>query len=216
VYLDPDIVVKCAWSEVDDWCARGIAAVADTNWLIPESSPVRARWRQLRDELSVGPVTGETGGALDIYCNSGFVGVPTSDLAFLKLWRDLMQAVLARDIYRDVAMQSHLEVLGHLDQELFNLALMSFAQRVSLRGPEAMDFAPGGNVFSHAIGSPKPWQKHFVRSALTGKPPSKIDREFLRYSGEPLPALDRRQRRLRLAEYAVARAIGSIFRRSDY
>jgi hypothetical protein len=93
---------------------------------------------------------------------------------------------------------------------------MGFAQRVSLRGPEAMDFAPGGELLSHAIGSPKPWQKHFVRSALMGKPPSKIDREFLRHCTHPLPALDPATCRRRLLHYAVARGVGTVFRRSDY
>src|SRR4029077_20919221 len=47
IYIDPDIVIKSSWSEIDDWCVRGIAAVGDENWLMPASSPIRARWREL-------------------------------------------------------------------------------------------------------------------------------------------------------------------------
>jgi hypothetical protein len=208
--------VKCKWSEIEDWCMRGIAAIADANWLMPASSPVRARWRQLRALLSVAPVLGESGGALDIYCNSGFVGVTRDDLPFVELWRDLLRSALDRNVYEDVELRSQLRAIGHLDQELFNLALMSYSHRCSLRGPEAMDFAPGGEVFSHAIGSPKPWQKRFVRRALIGKPPSKIDREFLRYCEGPLPAMGRWQQRRRFAAYLAARGVGAVFQRSDY
>jgi hypothetical protein len=216
VYIDPDVVIKCSWSEIEDWCVRGIAAVGDQNWLLPASSPVRARWRELRDRLSVPVVAGETSGSLDIYCNSGFVGVPRTELAFLVLWRDLMESALSLNVYGDAEVSSYLKALGHLDQELFNIALMSFTHCCSLRGPEAMDFAPGGETLSHSTGSPKPWEKNFVRRALLGNPPSKIDREFLRYCTSPLPALDERAHRRRLASYIVGRTIGAFFRRSDH
>jgi len=215
VYLDPDIIIKCPWGEIEDWCVRGIAAIGDENWLTPASSPVRARWRQLREMLSVPRTAAETDGSLDIYCNAGFVGVPRRDLAFLELWGGLMESALAREIYDNPQLRSYLRT-RHLDQELFNLALMSFADRCSLRGPEAMDFAPGGAILSHATGSPKPWNKNLVGRALLGKAPSKVDREFLRYCGGPLPVLDRWALRRRLAAYYLARGIGSFFRRSDY
>jgi hypothetical protein len=216
VYLDPDIVVKCAWADIADWCRHGIAAIGDGNWLMPASSPVRARWRAFRAESGVALVPGEAVGSLDIYCNSGFVGIPRQDLGFVELWRDLLLAAISRDVYNDERVTQHFKTLGHLDQELFNLALMSFAHRCSLRGPEAMDFAPGGEILSHAIGAPKPWQKHYVRRALVGRAPSKVDKEFLRYCRSPLPAVSATEQRTRMASYSVARAIGAVFRRSDY
>jgi hypothetical protein len=214
VYFDPDIVVKCEWAFVERWAARGIAAVADLKGSpMPWSSPIRSDWVELGDQLGV-PVPHSTG-SLDVYCNAGFVGLRRDCFGFLDLWGALIDAaVAARGDWTPPLVRR--PAGSGRDQDLFNLALMGWAHKAALMGPEAMDFAPGGGVFSHGAGiRPKPWDGGYVRRALGGRPPGRYVREYLRHRGgpfDPLPGW--RMRRATLA-YELARAVGAVVRRRD-
>jgi hypothetical protein len=213
-YFDPDLVIKCRWSFLEQWCMEGIAAVGDTNWQMPASSPLRAELQRLRTLLKVAVRTTERPAPLDIYCNSGFVGLHTDHLDFLHLWQELIDAFLACDTREPAAQLTFPE--SWPDQALFNLALMGYGSCVSLMGPAAMDFAPGGQIFSHATGPIKPWSRKFVRSALRGRPPSKSDAFYLEYSRGPVGPVPRAQYLRKRVAYRIARGIGMFMQRTDY
>ena len=223
IYFDPDIVVKCQWSVIADWCARGIAAAADESWRMPASSPVRHSWLEWckAHDLAVA----EPSCKLDIFCNSGFVGVSRQSFGFVKLWREIQESVVAAGFNNREALQvpvvrggvaSGIHAFAHLDQDAFNIALMSYAPSVSVLGPEAMDFAPGGYVLSHATGRPKPWEHSGVAAAIRGHPPVKSHRQFLEYASGELTAISRFSVIQRRLAYKLSRMIGAIYRRDDY
>ncbi len=216
VYSDPDIVLKCDWKFVEDWCSFGIAAIADENWNLPASSPIRRRWLRLCAELGLDTGCASTN-PLNVYCNAGFVGVPRDHLDFVDLWREVQEALIATGLAESEFMPGDSNgIIRGLDQDAFNIALMRNADHVSLLGPEGMDFAPGGYVLSHATGRPKPWDLSAICSALNGRPPSKRHREFLRYAVGELEALPPSSVRRRVVEYKIARMIGTYYRRQDY
>jgi hypothetical protein len=214
IYFDPDVVVKCRWSFVERWCARGVAAVADKEWCLAASSPVRSQWSEWRESLGIGDAFDEPSGPVNVYCNAGFVGVSADCVPFIGHWRRLAEAACGVEAEGAPAVST--ETGGEepdLDRQVFNIALMAWGRRAHLMGPEAMDFAPGGYVFSHAIGQPKPWRRHFIRGALVGRPPSKRDREHWRYRAGPIhPASDVVLRWKRLS-YKVGRGLGVVTRR---
>jgi hypothetical protein len=220
VYFDPDIVVKCGWAFIDRWCARGIAAIADLNWCLPASSPVRADWDDARGKFSLGLPIPEQSTRLELYCNAGFVGVSKLCEGFWTTWQDLIDTTHAAGPTCETALSEGRSMgrVGewHLDQDLLNIALMDWAHRAYLMGPEAMDFAPGGDVLSHATGTPKPWQRHFIRGALSGRSPSKRDREYLRYAAGPFQLYTSRALRRKLCCYRAARVLGTVARRVDH
>ena len=212
VYLDPDVVVKCPWGFVEDWCRLGIALVADVSWHLPRSSPVRRRWRELCRtfgfELPDAP--------LDLYCNGGFLGVARGDATMLDTWASLIDQLRRSGIDDQTLFEGirTAPIMG-LDQDAMNMAAMAHAARVSQMGPEAMDFASGGQVFSHATGKPKPWEKRFLLRSLRGFPPTKADLAFLGACDGPLqPMPSGAVRRRRLAAKA-GRVVGTVFRRVD-
>jgi hypothetical protein len=216
IYSDPDIVFKCDWKFIEDWCSFGIATVADEGWNLPSSSPIRKRWLRLCADLGLD--TGwVTTNSLDIFCNAGFVGVPREHFDFVELWRKVQEALIAMGLDESQFGPSDSDgTIRALDQDAFNIALMRNADHISLLGPEAMDFVPGGYVLSHATGRPKPWELSAIRSSLGGRPPSKSHAAFLRYAVGELEALPPSSVRRRVLAYKIARVIGAFYKRQDY
>jgi hypothetical protein len=214
VYFDPDICVKCEWSFVERWAGRGIAVVTDMVGPSPASSPIRLDWLDLCDSLGVKVPHQDT--TLDVRASAGFVGVSRDCMGVLDLWGELIDAALATATHQVPPLIRRPGGAGY-DEDAFNVALMGWADRVSIAGPEAMDFTPAGSsVFSHAAGRPtKPWDKHYIRSALVGKPPSRTVREHLRHRAGPFDPKPRWWLRKELFRYRVARAIGAFVRRLD-
>lgn len=216
-YFDPDVIVKCPFGFLEAWVDDGIAAVADPNWMMPRTSPVRRRWLRLCREAGVAGVDRAEESTIDLYCNAGFVGLGVDDRGFLGTWRSVTDALERWGAKSDALhLDARTSPVMALDQDAFNIALMAWSSRASLMGPEAMDFAPGGQVLSHAVGTPKPWQKRFVLEALRGRPPTKRDLAFLKHTIGPLRVYSATKARRAAGAYKVGRTIGLLWRRSDY
>ena len=202
-YFDPDIIIKARWSFFEEWVAYGVALVEDVNSPLPESHPRRGAWRQCLAARRQ-RVRRET----TLYVNGGFIGLAREQQGFLHEWREAMVLVgeeiggLERSMFSFGAGQSDMASpeypFNKTDQDALNIAVMTASQPVSIMGGEGMDFRPGGWTMAHALGSEKPWRKHYVSAALAGRAPSSADRAFWQHTAGPIPvfppAITRRQR----------------------
>ena len=95
---------------------------------------------------------------------------------------------------------------------LFALTLCD--ARLNTAGPEAMDFVPGGNVLSHAVGAAKPWQGRHLRQALRGKPPTLACQWYWRFADAPLKPFSGVLLARRRLTLWVAAALGRVYART--
>ena len=213
VYFDPDIVVKCRWDSVFPyWLDGGLALVEDVNPAMPARHPQRLAWTRWLAARNLAPAR-----PLDRYYNAGFIGVPRAQLAFLSLWQNIIElarndggAETGRLKNGDATSLFHSS-----DQDALNITLMLAADTpINAAGSDAMDFTTGGHHLSHAIGTPKPWQRgHFAR-ALRGYPPSLAVKNFLRHTERPIAIFSTAQRHHRRAVIALAALVGRFYRRT--
>ena len=192
-YIDPDIVVKAAWTDLLDWIQYGIAVCEDLNSPIYPRHPRRMQWHKVarRNEITEWR-------ELRVYANAGFIGLKEDNYAFLDRWRRFI--TIMENIYDDVpgSENSALKVVDsrdgsnepffHMDQDCLNAALTCSSWDISFIGKEGMDFAYGGQWMSHATGSCKPWNKPFIKSALQGKGLRQVDRLYWDCADKPLQA----------------------------
>lgn len=209
VYIDPDIVLKCPWSNLGAWFEGGIALIEDVNWNLPSRHPKRLMWREWFAPHGVEPRR-----SVERYYNSGFIGVPREHADFLTLWSWLCDLVNTfNDGVNDIKAGDASDLFHSTDQDALNFALMVHEAPLNTSGAEAMDFLSGGYYFSHAIGSPKPWVRKHLRSALMGMPPSPAIKAYYRSANHPLrPFAPWRlaQQRLNLQ---IASVIGRFYRK---
>jgi hypothetical protein len=177
VYFDPDIIVKCKWSFFKIWMTHGVSLV---NELIsndmPYTHPIRLEWKKVIHEANK-QVTRH----LSSYINGGFCGVTRENIEFLVSWCDITNtAIESFNMTPDQWIHSHDRtfIFYAQDQDALNITAMCSEAPISLIGPEGMDFIHGGFTMSHALGSPKPWKKNFILSALKGTVPSLADKAY--------------------------------------
>ncbi|PTY05440.1 hypothetical protein DB347_13750 [Opitutaceae bacterium EW11] len=210
-YLDPDIVVKCPWDMLQRWATGGIALCEDVNNYLPPRHPMRLAWRDWLAEQRVPLVSSE----LDRYYSAGFVGVPHASRDFLTLWARMIERVGASLGTLANLKEGHATSLFHTpDQDALNIALMASSTVVNGTGPEAMDFAHGGHILSHAIGSRKPWRGGFVRDALRGYPPSTACKAFIEHVSSPIQVFTPAEKRRLVSSLQMAALIGRFYRRA--
>lgn len=210
VYLDPDLVVKCAWKEIEAWFAEGaVALVEDLDSALPSDHPRREGWRHFFAAHGEVPQR-----ALARYYNSGFVGVPRGHDALLATWQRLCERIAAD--HGGALRQRKLGAPDHpfhsTDEDALNFALMLDDAPLSTHGPEAMDFVPGGRHLSHAVGAAKPWQGRHFRGALRGRPPSVASQSFYLFTNGPLASLSPLTLVRRRLSMALATALGRVYR----
>ena len=210
VYLDPDLVVKCAWSEIAAWWADGaVALVEDLDGALPSNHPRRDGWR--RYFAGDGNVPERP---LERCYNSGFIGVPRRHEALLATWQRLCERIAAD--HGSAPRQRKLGSPDHpfhsTDEDALNFALMRADTPLHTEGPEAMDFVPGGRHLSHAVGTAKPWQGRHFRGALRGRPPSAASQSFYRFARGPLASLSPLTLARRKVSMALATALGRVYR----
>lgn len=180
-YFDPDIVVSTPWSQFEEWVAAGIALCEDVNSPLGQFHPIRMKWRAYFGERGITLRFKEA-----TYANSGFVGMSAQNRSFLTLWQR-MQEIQAPAI-GGLDQSSFTENIplpfapfGKTDQDAMNATIEAWEDgNASYVGKEGMAFLPGAPLMTHALGSPKPWDREPLRLALAGQPPRPADRDYWR------------------------------------
>jgi hypothetical protein len=207
-YLDPDIVIKCPWDVMERWAEGGIAFCEDVNFYRPSRHPFRLAWHDWLRSQNIVP----NAPPRERYYSGGFIGVPIAVRSFLELWRDIIAR--ASHITGSLKHGDPTSLFHSADQDALNIALMCADVTINATGPEGMDFFPGGDMLSHAIGSQKPWRGGFVPNALRGYPPSKANKTFFNYAEEPIPIFSAFSLTRLNVTLALAAFIGRFYRRN--
>jgi len=217
-YFDPDIVIDDSWDNFIDWVTCGVAVCEDVNSPLAENNPRRVGWRRF---LAARGITLRYRSSC--YANGGFVGVQRSDKEFLMLWAKLQEYMwdeIGGAGYVGITGGKSLgrktgfgNCFGKTDQDALNAALEAWPGPVSMLNKQAMGFSAGGAILPHALGTPKPWAKAFVRSALNGRPPTLADKRFWFYAEGPLRVFSPATVQMKLISIKLASAIGRFVRR---
>lgn len=180
-YFDPDIVVSTPWSQFEEWVGAGIALCEDVNSPLGHFHPIRVKWRAYFSERGLALRFKEA-----TYANSGFVGVSAQNRSFLTLWQRVQE--LQAPAIGGLDQSSFTENIplpfapfGKTDQDAMNATIEAWEDgHASYVGKEGMAFLPGAPLMTHALGSPKPWDREPLRLALAGQPPRPADRDYWR------------------------------------
>jgi hypothetical protein len=219
LYADPDVVVNATWPYIEEWMSCGIAVCEDVNSPVAENHPSRVGWRRFFGDTHKLRFRGAH------YANAGVVGVTRPHQRLLEVWKDLLAAATASLGGADVAGISggrrlqgaygFADCFRQPDQDALNAALEACPDiPVSFLGKQAMGFDAGKPQFPHATGPRKPWTRRFLREALGGRPPARVDKAFWQFADGPLhpftPAeVAGHRRRVR-----IAAGLGRFIRRS--
>jgi len=181
-YFDPDIVVNYSWNWYDMWIDQGIPVVHEIIYNdMPQRHPIRQLWEKVICDNNLGTISHR----INSYINAGFVGIKRTQISFLEKWETIIQ--IAQEKYgcslTAFAAPKREAPFRMLDQDAFNIALMCTEHPISEMGCSAMgqDFN-GLQVMLHAIGTPKPWRKHFLRSMFNAQGPSSSDKGFIQFA----------------------------------
>lgn len=183
-YFDPDIVINCNWDFYEAWMTYGVALVHEVvSNDMPVTHPIRLEWKEIIKQSNRNTVRN-----IQSYINSGFCGVSKQNIEFLQVWANFINTgitVYKADPKR-IWSKDKTFPFCYLDQDALNIAAMCSESAISEIGPEGMSFVHGGFTMSHSVGSPKPWKKNFIVSALKGEPPSSADRHFWTFVEGPV------------------------------
>lgn len=185
VYFDPDIVLECRWNRVLEWIEEGIAVCQDNCFpVIPRNHLLRRNWSRDLQEIT----KSQTGGFLEAFFNSGFIGISRKDIAFLELWARSLEFVESKNVDLSKFKQGERwDPYSVPDQDTFNLSAMAFPERIVLLGTEGMGFTPGLRSMSHAVDAPKPWKRNYFFHLLRhGQKISSAHRRYWRYCNSPI------------------------------
>lgn len=210
-YFDPDIVNKCRWDFYETWISHGVALVHEiVHNDKPASHPMRLEWEKLIKKYNR-----QVTHSITSYISGGFCGVSRNNIEFLHTWADFIEFAI-KDYNANPKRISSFDKTHpfcFLDQDAFNVTAMCCECPISEIGPEGMDFIGGGWTMSHAIGSPKPWKKKFIWSALKGNPPSMAEKTFWNYVKSPISNFGPFQIKIKQAGILAAGFIGRFYRR---
>ena len=218
-YFDPDIVVSAPWDFFADWITCGVALCEDVNSPLPENHPRRSAWRTY---------FGSNGIDLNfkncIYANGGFLGVLKKDAYFLELWKNVQEAMakeiggLDRSIFSKIPLpevaSGPFAPFGKTDQDALNATIEAWDGNISFIGQEGMAFKPGEAQMTHALGSPKPWYIKHIGSALRGRPPRKVDRDYWNMVDGPIRYHSKNIIFFRKINIQIAALIGRFYKRN--
>jgi hypothetical protein len=147
-----------------EWVSCGVALCADSNFpRVSLNHPWRCKWAELIAAAGL-----EVTNRLEDYPNSGFFGIRRQGGAFLDRWIDLTEAFERQGgNTRTFLLSDRTESITG-DQDLMAATMMTYSGPVSFLGQEAMGFTGHYFILSHAIESPKPWNKKFLQVHRAG------------------------------------------------
>ncbi len=210
-YFDPDIVVAAPWNYFETWIDCGVALCEDINSPLSKNHPRRVAWRNYFAERNMTLSFKDS-----IYVNGGFVGVHQRDHSFLKTWKDIQETMapaiggLSRSAFigggNEVAQSGPFAPFGKTDQDALNAAMEAWDGNASLIGKAGMAFGAGGGsaLLPHALGSDKPWKSNYLKQALSGRSPRRVDKEFWRHSNYKIKTFEDSQIQLKKLSLSVA------------
>ncbi len=220
LYFDPDVVVNTTWRYLEEWLTCGIAVCDDVNSPVAENHPRRVGWR--RFFADAGHDLRPRGAP---YANGGVVGVTRLHQRFLEVWKELLAAATASLGGADVAgitggrllkgAYGFADCFRQPDQDTLNAALEACPEiPASFLGKQAMGFDAGRPELPHAIGHRKPWTRRFLREALEGRPPARVDKCFWQFADGPLHPFTAAQVSDHRRRILIAAGLGRLIRRS--
>jgi hypothetical protein len=209
MHFDADLVVKASWAFFERWLEQGVALCLDACYpLVPALHPWRREWRELA------AAEGNVYRNLDYYANSGFVGVPRRHREFARCWAALIDRYVSQNSRMPNQVKFNPRERAFTgDQDMLNAAMMATDVPLSIIGQDAMDFTPGGFLMSHALDEPKPWQRRFLLSALSGRPPAIAEKAYWQYADFPIRLFTPLRTALTRAALRTASAIGRFYAR---
>ena len=209
-YCDPDIVLKTGWTFFPQWAEGGIALCEDVNSPMHSTHPMRMMWHRFFQ-----PHGFSVARELDTYVNAGFVGVTRQHWGFVETWKRLLNLMDAEtNGLSELGVKDRAYMFHKPDQDALNIAAMYATEPVSVVGKDGMDFVHGGFLMSHALGTPKPWRKAFVREALRGYPPALSDHCFWQYTTHPIDIFTAGARHRKKLDLTSACGIARFYARS--
>ncbi len=160
--MDADIIVKKDWGFFSEWIEHGVALFED--FLSPRSPHhlSRAKWKKIHESDFPEVRT------LDIYVNSGFVGIKREYIALIENWKKfqelatfniqgLEQSIVMAKSRSEYRKRSPHHLL-YFDQDSLNAVLTTVHAPVSVLDRFAMGLFCDGEVLCHGLDSPKPWE----------------------------------------------------------
>lgn len=201
-YFDPDVVVKATWAAIVSRLTSACCVCADEN--APPWVGHLDEWARFATAQ-----TGLTTAMDGACCNGGFVGVMRAHRAVLDLWEKLILACIAAGFDpRSFVWNGERSLpFFFVDQDMLNLAIRLAGVPVWIGGPETMDFTPGGHWLSHAISTPKPWDRWYLPRVLAGRTVRRCDIAFWQHVAAPIPAVPSASRWLHQLDLALARKL---------
>lgn len=191
-YFDPDIVIDYNWNFFEEWAGFGVAVCEDVNSPLSLNHPRRMAWHKYFNGLDIPLKFDQTA-----YANGGFVGLNRKDYSFISSWI-MIQEHIAPVIggLQNAFIPGKNRLLGALreryfafnktDQDALNITIGTWDGVVSFTGQEAMAFKPGSELMFHALGNPKPWSMKFLRKALKGFRPRRVDKLYWKSVSYPI------------------------------
>ncbi len=209
-FFDVDVVLKCRWTFMEDWVRQGIALCLDLSYpYMPATHPHRKAWRELAERK--GYACRDVHG----YVNSGFVGVHRGFMSFVRTWEEFVAELPACGISLDTWQgEDRSHPFCATDQDMLNVTAMATDVPLSIAGPDAMDFVPGGYIMSHAVLNPKPWRRNYIVHAVRVTPPATADKMYWRYADGPIRMYSPLKVAWKRAEVRLAALIGRFYRRT--
>ena len=208
-YFDPDITLDFPWVFFEKWAFDSIALCEDVNSPLHRTHPKRQGWKKF---LLPHDIKLEKN--LDVYINSGFVGFPIMQSEFLSRWWDILQLLIRLNPSFSGLNYPSDYLFWNTDQDALNIILMEKDYPLSIAGREAMSFKEGTSFMAHAIGSPKPWDKNFLRNSLSGHSPNKADKAFFNSTQKPINVISPANLKRRQFALKLASGLGRIFSRN--